>query len=152
MGDRLLCYRRKLAPMEIVTLLGLSKAFLDACGVLALRARDADPAEAQASGQRRTRPSGWRVITRPTPPPGTVAPPPPFWPDNLRKDHDVVALWIILGLIVIVAIGFIVSYNRFVSQKHRSSDAWANIDTDSDVDDLIPNLVETVKGYATPRQ
>ncbi len=29
MGDRLLCYRRKLAPMEIVTLLGLSKAFLD---------------------------------------------------------------------------------------------------------------------------
>ncbi|MGZ8652306.1 MAG: hypothetical protein ACXWX5_09060 [Actinomycetota bacterium] len=29
MGDRLLCYRRKLSPMEIVTLLGLSKAFLD---------------------------------------------------------------------------------------------------------------------------
>jgi hypothetical protein len=29
MGDRLMCYRRKLAPMEIVTLLGLSKAFLD---------------------------------------------------------------------------------------------------------------------------
>jgi len=29
MGDRLLSYRRKLAPMEIVTLLGLSKAFLD---------------------------------------------------------------------------------------------------------------------------
>ena len=29
MGDRLLCFRRKLAPMEIVTLLGLSKAFLD---------------------------------------------------------------------------------------------------------------------------
>ena len=28
MGDRLLCFRRKLAPMEIVTLLGLSKAFL----------------------------------------------------------------------------------------------------------------------------
>jgi hypothetical protein len=29
MGDRLMCYRRKLAPMEIVTLLGLSKVFLD---------------------------------------------------------------------------------------------------------------------------
>jgi hypothetical protein len=29
MGDRLMCYRRKLAPMEIVALLGLSKAFLD---------------------------------------------------------------------------------------------------------------------------
>jgi hypothetical protein len=29
MGDRLMCYRRKLSPMEIVTLLGLSKAFLD---------------------------------------------------------------------------------------------------------------------------
>jgi hypothetical protein len=29
MGDRLLCYRRKLSPMEIVTLLGIAKAFLD---------------------------------------------------------------------------------------------------------------------------
>ena len=60
------------------------------------------------------------------------------------------ALWIILGLIVIVAIGFIVSYNRFVSQRQLIKDAWANIDTELRRRyDLIPNLVETVKGYAS---
>ena len=62
----------------------------------------------------------------------------------------VVALWIILGLIVIVAIGLIVSYNRFVSQRQLIKDAWANIDTELRRRyDLIPNLVETVKGYAS---
>ena len=60
------------------------------------------------------------------------------------------ALWIILGLIVIVAIGLIVSYNRFVSQRQLIKDAWANIDTELRRRyDLIPNLVETVKGYAS---
>jgi len=59
------------------------------------------------------------------------------------------ALWIILGLIVLVAIGVVVSYNRFVSQKQLINDAWANIDTELRRRyDLIPNLVETVKGYA----
>jgi len=62
----------------------------------------------------------------------------------------VAALWIILGLIVIVAIGFIVSYNRFVSQRQLIKDAWANIDTELRRRyDLIPSLVETVKGYAS---
>ena len=55
-----------------------------------------------------------------------------------------------LGLVVIAAIGAIVSYNRFVSQKNLIKDAWANIDTELRRRyDLIPNLVETVKGYAT---
>ncbi|MGZ6544360.1 MAG: LemA family protein [Actinomycetota bacterium] len=59
------------------------------------------------------------------------------------------ALWIVLGLIVLIAIGTIVSYNRFVSQKQLINDAWANIDTELRRRyDLIPNLVETVKGYA----
>jgi LemA protein len=61
----------------------------------------------------------------------------------------VIALWIILGIIVIVAIGLVVSYNRFVSQRQMINDAWANIDTELRRRyDLIPNLVETVKGYA----
>jgi LemA protein len=43
----------------------------------------------------------------------------------------------------------VVSYNRFVSQKQLINDAWANIDTELRRRyDLIPNLVETVKGYA----
>ena len=60
-----------------------------------------------------------------------------------------IVVWIILGIIVIVALGAVVSYNRFVSQKQMIKDAWANIDTELRRRyDLIPNLVETVKGYA----
>jgi LemA protein len=59
------------------------------------------------------------------------------------------ALWIVLAIVVVVAIGAIVSYNRFVAQKQLIKDAWANIDTELKRRyDLIPNLVETVKGYA----
>jgi len=59
-------------------------------------------------------------------------------------------LWVVLGLIVIVAIAAVLSYNRFVSQKNLIRDAWANIDTELRRRyDLIPNLVETVRGYAS---
>jgi LemA protein len=62
----------------------------------------------------------------------------------------VTALWIVLAIVAIVVIGAIVSYNRFVSQKQMIKDAWANIDTELRRRyDLIPNLVETVKGYAS---
>ena len=61
-----------------------------------------------------------------------------------------IVVWIVLGVIVLVALGAVVSYNRFVSQKNLIKDAWANIDTELRRRyDLIPNLVETVKGYAT---
>ncbi len=60
-----------------------------------------------------------------------------------------IVVWIVLALLVIVVIGGIVSYNRFVSQRNAIKDAWANIDTELRRRyDLIPNLVETVKGYA----
>jgi LemA protein len=62
-----------------------------------------------------------------------------------------VGIWLIvvLAVIVLVAIGAVVSYNRFISQKTLIKDAWANIDTELRRRyDLIPNLVETVKGYA----
>jgi LemA protein len=62
----------------------------------------------------------------------------------------VTVAWIVLGVIVLAALGAVVSYNRFVSQKNLIKDAWANIDTELRRRyDLIPNLVETVKGYAT---
>jgi LemA protein len=61
----------------------------------------------------------------------------------------VTPLWIVLGIIVLVALAAVVSYNRFVSQRNLIRDAWANIDTELRRRyDLIPNLVETVKGYA----
>jgi LemA protein len=62
----------------------------------------------------------------------------------------VIVVWIVLGVIVLVAIAGVISYNRFVTQKNLIKDAWANIDTELRRRyDLIPNLVETVKGYAT---
>jgi LemA protein len=58
-------------------------------------------------------------------------------------------IWIVLGVIVLLVLAAIVSYNRFVSQKNLIRDSWANIDTELRRRyDLIPNLVETVKGYA----
>ena len=58
-------------------------------------------------------------------------------------------LWIILGVVVLVVILGILSYNRFVSGRQLIRDSWANIDTELRRRyDLIPNLVETVKGYA----
>ena len=60
-----------------------------------------------------------------------------------------IALWIVLGLVVVFAAGAVISYNRFVSQKQLIRDAWANIDTELRRRyDLIPNVIETVKGYA----
>jgi LemA protein len=59
-------------------------------------------------------------------------------------------LWVVLGIVVVLAIAGVVSYNRFVSQKNLIKDAWANIDTELRRRyDLIPNIVETVKGYAS---
>jgi LemA protein len=54
------------------------------------------------------------------------------------------------GLVLVAVIGFLLSYNRFVSQKQYIANAWSNVDTELRRRyDLIPNLVETVKGYAT---
>jgi LemA protein len=58
-------------------------------------------------------------------------------------------LWVIIGIVVLLGIGLAVSYNRFVSQRTLIKNAWANIDTELRRRyDLIPNLIETVKGYA----
>jgi LemA protein len=57
---------------------------------------------------------------------------------------------VLVVLIVVIAVGVVASYNRFVSQKNMIKDAWANIDTELRRRyDLIPNLVSTVQGYAT---
>jgi len=61
----------------------------------------------------------------------------------------VTALWIVLGILVLVGIALAISYNRFVSQRQLIRNAFANIDTELRRRyDLIPNLVETVRGYA----
>jgi LemA protein len=61
-----------------------------------------------------------------------------------------VTLAIIGGILLLVLIYGVVSYNRFVSQRQLIKDAWANIDTELRRRyDLIPNLVESVRGYAS---
>jgi LemA protein len=57
--------------------------------------------------------------------------------------------WVILGLIVLAVIFFIGMYNGLVRLKVQCDNAWADIDVQLKRRyDLIPNLVETVKGYA----
>src|SRR3989344_1786521 len=59
-------------------------------------------------------------------------------------------VYIILGVIAIVAVLAIVAYNGFIRLVNRTKEAWADIDVQLKRRyDLIPNLVETVKGYAT---
>ena len=60
-----------------------------------------------------------------------------------------VVLYVILGLILLAVLFGVASYNRFVTQRNLIRDAFANIDTELRRRyDLIPNLVETVRGYA----
>lgn len=61
-----------------------------------------------------------------------------------------IALWVILGIVVLLLLWGVAAYNRFVSQRQGIRDAYANIDTELRRRyDLIPNLVESVKGYAS---
>lgn len=59
-------------------------------------------------------------------------------------------LYIILGVIVVLILWFVFRYNSFVTLRTRAQEAWADIDVQLKRRyDLIPNLVNTVKGYAT---
>src|SRR5205823_8998945 len=79
--------------------------------------------------------------------------PRPHPPGGLRSARNeaaggdllhVIWLWIVVGIVVLLALAGIVSYNRFVSQRNLIRNAWANIDTELRRRyDLIPNLVET---------
>ena len=58
--------------------------------------------------------------------------------------------YILFGILGIIVIWFIAAYNGFVRLVNRIKEAWADIDVQLKRRyDLIPNLVETVKGYAT---
>jgi LemA protein len=58
--------------------------------------------------------------------------------------------YIILGVIAVIVLWAIVAYNNFVKLIQRTKEAWADIDVQLKRRyDLIPNLVETVKGYAS---
>jgi LemA protein len=58
-------------------------------------------------------------------------------------------LWILLGVALLVVVYGIVQYNGLVRLRNRIESAWSQIDVQLQRRyDLIPNLIETVKGYA----
>lgn len=60
-----------------------------------------------------------------------------------------IILYILIGLIVIGLLWLVAVYNGFISGKNQVDEAWADIDVQLKRRyDLIPNLIETVKGYA----
>jgi LemA protein len=62
-------------------------------------------------------------------------------------------LWILLGIVVVVVIWLVAAYNGLVGSRNRVDNAWSQVEVQLKRRyDLIPNLVETVKGYAAHEQ
>jgi LemA protein len=60
-----------------------------------------------------------------------------------------VALWVVLGLLILLGLSVAFTYNRLVRTRVRAENAWSQIDVQLRRRyDLIPNLVQTVQGYA----
>ena len=58
--------------------------------------------------------------------------------------------WIVLGVIALLVIWVIIIYNGLVAMRQRVNQAFADVDVQlKQRHDLVPNLVETVKGYAS---
>jgi LemA protein len=62
----------------------------------------------------------------------------------------IVVVLVVLGVLLVVAVG---GYNRLVSLRNKARDSWSGIDVQlTRRADLVPNLVQTVKGYAAHEQ
>ena len=57
--------------------------------------------------------------------------------------------WIVLAVVVLLVAWLVFTYNRLVGGRNRTQEAWSGIDVElKRRHDLVPNLVETVRGYA----
>lgn len=66
---------------------------------------------------------------------------------------DMVGLWILLAVLAVVLIYSVATFNSLVSMRQLVTNAWGQIDVQLKRRyDLIPNLVETVKGYMKHEQ
>lgn len=67
----------------------------------------------------------------------------------ILAEAEMIPLYIVLGLILLVVIWVVWTYNVLVRLRQHVKESWSGIDTELRRRyDLIPNLVETVKGYA----
>src|SRR6266852_2000964 len=56
--------------------------------------------------------------------------------------------WIVIAVVVLLVVWFVFTYNRLVTARNRTQEAWSEIDVElKRRHDLIPNLVNTVQGY-----
>jgi len=63
---------------------------------------------------------------------------------------NISSTWIVLGVLVVLVVWIIMIYNGLVAMRQRVNQSFADIDVQlKQRSDLIPNLVETVKGYAS---
>ncbi len=61
-----------------------------------------------------------------------------------------IAVWILVAVVIILLLTGILAFNGLVRRRNRTKEAWSQIDVElKRRHDLIPNLVNTVKGYAT---
>ena len=61
-----------------------------------------------------------------------------------------IAIWVVLGIVVLAGLWLWSTYNSLVTLKVRVDEAWSDITVQlKRRADLIPNLIETVRGYAT---
>ena len=59
-------------------------------------------------------------------------------------------LWVVIGFVVLILLYIVFVYNGLVALRQRANQAYSDIDVQLKLrHDLIPNLVETVKGYAS---
>jgi len=71
------------------------------------------------------------------------------WIGKLSKNMNLL-LYVILGVFIGLVLWVIFTYNRLITLRNRTKEAWSDIDVQLKRRyNLIPNLVETVRGYAT---
>jgi LemA protein len=59
------------------------------------------------------------------------------------------AIWILIGIVVLLALAFVLVRNSIIGQRNRVDESWSGIDVQLKRRyELVPNLVETVRGYA----
>src|SRR5207245_9879691 len=70
-------------------------------------------------------------------------------PARSRIMSSTAVTWIVIGVIVVLVLWIITIYNGLVAMRQRVNQAFSDVDVQTKQrHDLVPNLVETVKGYA----